>query len=131
MGDEPVSDVHDEQHPVSGERLRASPPTTHHARLHHREAASQLVDAAERPFRVSPLTGRGPFRFAVLDSRGELRDAFRSQRSAEHAARMLALGAGYDRHAVLGARVRPLSDPSRVRDASEPPAAVRIRSGSA
>ena len=55
----------------------------------------------------------GPFRYAVLDSTGAVRDAFRSQSSAEHAARMLAFGAGYDPHAALGARVFPLCAPTK------------------
>lgn len=71
---------------------------------------SQLVGVA---FEVVDTAPRGPFRFAVLDSTGAVRDVFRSRRSAEHAARMLALGAGYDRHAVPGARVFPVSAPAR------------------
>ena len=70
---------------------------------------SQLVGAT---FEVVDTAPRGPFRFAVLDSTGAVRDVFRSRRSAEHAARMLGLGAGYDRHAVLGARVFPVSAPA-------------------
>lgn len=64
------------------------------------------------PFHVVDVGRRGPFRYAVHDSTGVVRDAFRSRRSAEHAARMLGLGAGYDPHAVLGARVFPLSTPA-------------------
>ena len=62
-------------------------------------------------FHAVYVAGKGPFRYAVLDSWGVVRGLFRGRHPAEHAARMLALGAGYDPQAVLGTRVLPLSAP--------------------
>jgi hypothetical protein len=81
-------------------------------------------DAASREhggtrFHVVCMAGRGPFRYAVLDSMGGVRDRFRGRRSVEHAARMLALGAGYDPHALVGARVVPILTPPHGEHPSE------------
>jgi hypothetical protein len=80
---------------------------------------------------VIAIVERGPFRYSVLDGTGAISDAFGGRRSAERAARMLALGARYDPDAVLGARVFPLSAPRRVEYGSGLCSASHVVSGEA
>lgn len=82
-------------------------------------------------FQVVEIAVRRPFRYAVPDGTGAIRDVFRSRWSAEHAARMLAPGAGYGPHAVLGARVSPPCASLGDEYGSGPCAANHVLSGEA
>lgn len=82
-------------------------------------------------FHAVYVAGKGPFRDAVLDSSGVVRGLFRGRHPAEHAARMLALGGGYDPHAVLGTRFLPLSAPPRGECGSRSSSASRVFAGEA